>query len=488
IIIPNGNYYEAYSPGGYKMQIFGLNGSQMQVGGINGGITPLFLYENGSEAMTIKGGNVGIGTTNPTYRLQLPNVADATGQGQANAWQTYSSIRWKENITPVSGALDKISALNPVYFNWKPANGGTRGLGFIAEEVNGVVPEVVTMEADGVYAKGMDYAKLSTLAIAGVQELDTKSALAFASVEAQFASLGSGLRITNSSGSVIFSGTREISAQPSREIDLTASSIILDGNVGIGTTAPTAKLEIVGGDFKLTGGALIVDGVNLLEKTNENSQYIVGLVQNQNLITNQLTKQLLDESLSVDSKIQLIGESLESLAAQPIATINEKIADIDNQLLLLDTLQTQVDDIKGEYDVIMSFLNVTDGNFNLMDGTLESAGVVAGAFTVKTVDVERKTIGDAVICAAGKIFKAESCVDPLPEEEENASDGKTIEIQTKAVSNTAKIFTSFADNPGAYSWVEKIQDADGNYTGFRIKLSAPVAEKASVSWWIVEAK
>ncbi|MFH1387726.1 MAG: tail fiber domain-containing protein, partial [Patescibacteria group bacterium] len=110
-------------------------------------------------------------TTGPTYRLQLPNVADATGQGQANAWQTYSSSRWKENVIEIDNALDKISQLRGVYFDWKPEYGGNHSVGFIAEEVNPFLPEAVTMEEDGIYAKALDYNKLVPLAIQGINEI-----------------------------------------------------------------------------------------------------------------------------------------------------------------------------------------------------------------------------------------------------------------------------------------------------------------------------
>ncbi|PJC29052.1 hypothetical protein CO053_01380, partial [Candidatus Shapirobacteria bacterium CG_4_9_14_0_2_um_filter_40_11] len=70
----------------------------------------------------------------------------------------------------MANALEKISLLNPVYFDWKAENGGIHSLGFIAEEVGKIVPEVVNWEDDGVYAKGMDYSKLTSLLTKGIQE------------------------------------------------------------------------------------------------------------------------------------------------------------------------------------------------------------------------------------------------------------------------------------------------------------------------------
>jgi hypothetical protein len=122
-----------------------------------------------TERMRItKDGNVGIGTTNPTFRLQLPNVANASGRGQANAWVTYSSRRWKTNITPITSAVEKVQRLHGVYYDWK-AN-GKHDIGLIAEEVGKVIPEVVQYETNGKDATSVDYARLVALLIEAVKE------------------------------------------------------------------------------------------------------------------------------------------------------------------------------------------------------------------------------------------------------------------------------------------------------------------------------
>ncbi|MDA2922964.1 tail fiber domain-containing protein, partial [Patescibacteria group bacterium AH-259-L07] len=86
----------------------------------------------------------------------------------ADAWTTYSSRRWKQNIQPIQGALDKVKALNGVYFNWKAD--GKRDIGMIAEEVGAVIPEVVVYEENGIDAKSLDYARLTTVLIEAIKE------------------------------------------------------------------------------------------------------------------------------------------------------------------------------------------------------------------------------------------------------------------------------------------------------------------------------
>lgn len=112
--------------------------------------------------------------TSATYRIQLPNTASAAGQGQANAWATYSSRRWKENIHRIEDALAKVRALDGVYFDWKKEQGGTHSVGLIAEDVGKVIPEVVSYEENGIDASGLDYAHLVPVLIEAIKELAAK--------------------------------------------------------------------------------------------------------------------------------------------------------------------------------------------------------------------------------------------------------------------------------------------------------------------------
>ncbi len=139
-----------------------------------GGITFQRRSETGAfeaNLMTIKlsDGFTGIGVLNPAYRLELPNIADNSGRGRANRWDTYSSARWKHNVQPIDSALAKILALRGVYFDWNEDHGGQHDIGFLAEEVGAVVPELVTWEADGQSAQGLAYDRITALAVEAIK-------------------------------------------------------------------------------------------------------------------------------------------------------------------------------------------------------------------------------------------------------------------------------------------------------------------------------
>jgi hypothetical protein len=64
------------------------------------------------------------------------------------SYSTSSDYRLKENIAPMTGALAKVSQLNPVTYTWKVD--GSAGQGFIAHELQEIVPDCVVGEKDAV--------------------------------------------------------------------------------------------------------------------------------------------------------------------------------------------------------------------------------------------------------------------------------------------------------------------------------------------------
>jgi hypothetical protein len=86
---------------------------------------------------TVGGGNVGIGTTNPGYPLEMASGAHVTTAG---VWTNASSREYKENIRDLSydEATSALSSLKPSKFNYK-VDKNDDYLGFIAEDVPDLV-------------------------------------------------------------------------------------------------------------------------------------------------------------------------------------------------------------------------------------------------------------------------------------------------------------------------------------------------------------
>ena len=102
-------------------------------------------------------------------------VGSITTSGSATAYNTSSDYRLKENIAPMTGALNVISALKPVTYKWK--SDGLDGQGFIAHELQAIVPDCVTGEKDAQDAdgkpvyQGIDTSFLVATLTAAIQEL-----------------------------------------------------------------------------------------------------------------------------------------------------------------------------------------------------------------------------------------------------------------------------------------------------------------------------
>jgi len=67
-------------------------------------------------------------------------------------YATSSDYRLKENIAPMTGALNIVAQLKPVTYTWK--SNGSSSQGFIAHELQAVIPDAVVGEKDGVDANG----------------------------------------------------------------------------------------------------------------------------------------------------------------------------------------------------------------------------------------------------------------------------------------------------------------------------------------------
>jgi hypothetical protein len=107
-------------------------------------------------------GNVGIGTVTPgTFRLNITdasttNVAQFNGSGATQCtvvtgtgWSCTSDEKLKTNILNITNGIDVINQLQGVTYNWKTDPSGSRQDGFIAQDIQKVLPELVTTDSNG---------------------------------------------------------------------------------------------------------------------------------------------------------------------------------------------------------------------------------------------------------------------------------------------------------------------------------------------------
>ena len=95
----------------------------------------------------------------------------ASFTGDVTAYAS-SDIALKKNIKPIESALDKVKQLNGITYNWTDEHMPNREAGVVAQEVQKVLPEIVTTREDGYLA--IRYERLVPLLIEAIKELEQR--------------------------------------------------------------------------------------------------------------------------------------------------------------------------------------------------------------------------------------------------------------------------------------------------------------------------
>ncbi|MEN1728354.1 MAG: tail fiber domain-containing protein [Pseudomonadota bacterium] len=109
------------------------------------------------------------------FSLRLHYGGSLRGFFNANtgAYQQSSDLSLKEAIRPMSTVLSRVSLLEPSVYRVRGAEDDLDTIGFIAQDVIPVFPELVDYsEADDLY--GVNYAGFSVVAIRAIQELQSE--------------------------------------------------------------------------------------------------------------------------------------------------------------------------------------------------------------------------------------------------------------------------------------------------------------------------
>jgi hypothetical protein len=142
----------------------------------SGGYSVLFLNRgNNGEIVSFRNAGSGVG-----------NISIGSNSTSYNSGSDY---RLKYDVQPITFGLSTVAALNPVTYKWK--NDGSDGEGFIAHELQAVIPLAVTGEKDAINEDGsikpqsVDYSKIVVHLVAAIQELKAEVDSLRAQVEAQ---------------------------------------------------------------------------------------------------------------------------------------------------------------------------------------------------------------------------------------------------------------------------------------------------------------
>jgi hypothetical protein len=130
---------------------------------------------------------IGIGTVSPTEQIHCTSSARFEGVGTVGSafdlritsngtlTTTASDIRLKKNISTIENALEKVLSLRGVNFTWKDDESLGNRLGFIAQEVKEIVPDMVfTNEKTEDKIMGVHSDMIGPVLVEAVKELNEK--------------------------------------------------------------------------------------------------------------------------------------------------------------------------------------------------------------------------------------------------------------------------------------------------------------------------
>ena len=131
-----------------------------------------FLVHGRVQIRNVSTGTIATLRVNSSSELSIGGVNGLRVSGQLCCT---SDARFKTNVRSLAGCLKLVSGLRPVRYQWDTTNPACQSfddkpqIGFIAQEVLKVLPELVTQDEEGYYA--MDYGRLTAVLTGAVQEL-----------------------------------------------------------------------------------------------------------------------------------------------------------------------------------------------------------------------------------------------------------------------------------------------------------------------------
>ena len=135
-----------------------------------------------TDALVLQSGTTGQRPASPVGGMMRYNTTANTVEFYQNGGWVYpvwsSDVRLKTHIAPVKNALDIVTGMRPVFFDWDKDNPKASGMddrrhvGFLAQELEDVLPEVVNVGADTY--RTVEYGPIVAVAVGAVKEVNAK--------------------------------------------------------------------------------------------------------------------------------------------------------------------------------------------------------------------------------------------------------------------------------------------------------------------------
>ena len=129
--------------------------------------------QSNPEMIIQSDGDVGVGVADPTYKLHVNGAVRGTDI-ICSSTSLCSDVRFKKDFKPLTDAMAKISRLQGYSHHWRTDEftdwqfPHDRTIGFKAQDVQKIIPEVVQEMAEGYLT--LDYAKMVPLLVEAIKE------------------------------------------------------------------------------------------------------------------------------------------------------------------------------------------------------------------------------------------------------------------------------------------------------------------------------
>jgi hypothetical protein len=117
----------------------------------------------------VKGNDGGSGITALT--IDMSGAGAATFNNDVTA---FSDKRLKTDISPIENALEKVMQMQGVYYKRNDVENARTQVGVLAQDMEGIVPEVVLTADDEMQTKSVDYGKLTAVLMEAVKQLSNE--------------------------------------------------------------------------------------------------------------------------------------------------------------------------------------------------------------------------------------------------------------------------------------------------------------------------
>jgi len=450
----------------------------------NGYIDNVYIYRSAVNTAISNAGRLGVGRLAPAYMLDvlapengviarfLSDNTTGCSLATTGTISCTSDVRLKKNIENVSFGLDTVMNLRPVEFDWKNESTEYKNLGFIAQEVEELIPNVVSTDEETGY-KSINQIGLIPILTKAIQDL----AIRYETLATRFETK----EIKTNLISPITNSDLVVDLQPDN--DQEASKLVIKGE----DDSEVASIDATG---KVTANTLEV----------ENDATVAGTLYADKIESSKLSE-IEDLLKEVESNQNILAQS----ASWEVNTAT------DSGTLIADSIQTRDLFVTGQAAMTSLFVsdNLATKSINSLDSVLGIQSLAAMPVEIMAGKVKIDTLGNVyfegnvevagdltvnnlVVANSDSVIATESAQINPGEIATNSIAGKAVLAagQTEIKINNPKLKTEglIYVTPVSSTQNKVLYVKSKDVGTFTVGFSEAIDTDVEFNWWIIDLK